>query len=36
MIHVCGAWILPTIAYLQQIMDKFYIIYSILTSTTGW
>ena len=26
MIHVCGAWNLPTIAYLPQIMDKFYIL----------
>ena len=27
MIHVCGAWILPAIACLPQIMDKFYIIH---------
>ena len=36
MFHVCGAWILPAIAYLPQIMDKFYIIHFILTSKTGW
>ena len=29
MIHVCGAWILPVIAYLPQIMEKFYIIHGI-------
>ena len=29
MIHVCGAWILPVIAYLPQIMDKFYIKHGI-------
>ena len=27
MIRVCGAWILPAIAYLPQIMDKFYIMH---------
>ena len=27
MIHICGAWILPAIAYLPQIIDKFYIIH---------
>ena len=27
MIHVCGDWILPAIAYLPQIMDKFIYIY---------
>ena len=36
MIHVCGARILPAIAYLPHIMDKFYIIHFILTSITGW
>ena len=32
MIQACGVWILPAIAYLPQIMDKFDIIVFILTS----
>ena len=27
MIHAYGAWILPAIAYLPQVMDKFYIMH---------
>ena len=36
MIHVCGAWILPAVTYLPQMIDKFYVIYFILTPITGW
>ena len=36
MIRVCGAQILPAIAYLPQVMDNFYIKYFILTSIKGW
>ena len=36
MIHVCGAWILPAIAFLSKIIDKFCIIHFFPTHHKGF